>query len=437
MMTAVNSMTLLQLQQRVTSLLSVPDTRDVWVTAELMDVAVRGGHCYMELVQKDARGVSTVAKARAIIWAGTFYALNEKFRSQTGQPFASGLKVMVKVSVNYHAVFGLSLIISDVDASYTLGDLLRRRREILERLKQDGILDQNRQLDWPEVPWRVAVISAPGAAGYGDFVNQLLGNRFNLRFKVKLFQAVMQGDRAPSTIMSALEAIASDSDEWDCVVIIRGGGATSDLAAFESYDLAAKIAMFELPVVVGIGHERDVTVLDYVANMRVKTPTAAAEWLIGRGHEALGRLQTLATDIAAAVSAVTAGYSQRLAYCAGLLPVLPASVVERQRSRLAAARVALGALVGRTDAEKMRLSATASGISIATRNLMLGSSRQLDALSRLLDALSPEATLRRGFSVTRVGGRAVTSVSQLIPGAVVTTLFAEGAAESTITKINR
>lgn len=430
-------MTLLQLQQRVTALLNVASTRDVWVTAELMDVAVRGGHCYMELVQKDSRGVSTVARARAIIWAGTFYGLNEKFRAQTGQTFASGLKVMVKVSVNYHAVFGLSLIISDVDASYTLGDLLRRRREILERLKNEGILEQNRQLDWPEVPWRVAVISAPGAAGYGDFVNQLLGNRFNLRFKVKLFPAVMQGDRAPSTIISALEAVAGDDSEWDCVVIIRGGGATSDLAAFENYDLAAKIALFELPVIVGIGHERDITVLDYVANMRVKTPTAAAEWLVGRGHEALARLQTLAVDIAAAARSVTAGYNQRLAHCAGMLPVLPGAVVDRQRSRLNAARAAMASLVGRTDVEKMRLEASGRGVAVATCNIINRNTERLTALGRLLEALSPEATLRRGFSVTRVDGRAVTSAAQLAEGTVVTTIFAEGSAESTITKINR
>lgn len=429
-------MTLLQLQQRVTALLAVAATRDVWVTAELMDVAVRGGHCYMELVQKDPAGAATVAKARGIIWAGQYARLAAKFFAATGQRFATGLKVMVRVSVNYHAVFGMSLVISDIDPAYTMGDLLRRRREILARLQSEGILGQNRSLEWPAVPWRVAVVSAPGAAGYGDFVSQLLRNRFRLRFKVKLFPAVMQGDRAPSTVMAALEAVATDDTGWDCVVIIRGGGATSDLAAFEDYDLAAAVAMFPLPVIVGIGHERDVTVLDYVANMRVKTPTAAAEWLVGRGHEALTALHALGSDIAAAARAVTEGHRRRLASCSGLLPVLPGAVVERQRARLASAASGLAMLVGRTDAARTRLGSIADGLVAAIGNLMSRRRDSLDAAGRLLDALSPQAILRRGFSVTRVDGQAVTSAAQLTPGAVITTILADGSVQSTVNEYN-
>lgn len=427
-----NSMTLLQLQQRVTALLAVPSTRDVWVTAELMDVAVRGGHCYMELVEKDRSGATTVAKARGIIWAGQYARLSAKFMAATGQRFATGLKVMVKVTVNYHPVFGMSLVISDIDPSFTMGDLLRRRREILARLQSEGILEQNRSLQWPAVPWRIAVVSAPGAAGYGDFVNQLLRNRFRLRFHVKLFPAVMQGDRAPSTIISALESIVADDTEWDCVVIIRGGGATSDLAAFEDYDLAAAVAMFPLPVIVGIGHERDVTVLDYVANMRVKTPTAAAEWLIGCGDRALTTLRTLGGEIAAAARSVTEGYARRLAYCSGLLPVLPGASVQRQRGRLDAVAAALGGLAGRTDAEKMRLRSIERQLATAPAAVLSRQSERLDSAARLLEALSPQAILRRGFTVTRIGGQTLMSASQLAPGVEITTVFADGEVKSTV-----
>lgn len=268
---ANEALTLLELNKRISSLITVASTQNVWVTAELSDVAVRGGHCYMELLQKDVERGTTLAKARAMIWSSLYPRIEAQFYAATGQRFGTGIKVMVQVSATMHPVYGISLVINAVNPEYTMGDLLRRRREMLERLKQEGILEMNRSLEWILVPQRIAVISAPGAAGYGDFVNQLYSNPAKLRFEVKLFPAVMQGERAPETIISALEQIAAQADEWDGVVIIRGGGATSDLVAFENYDLAVHVAQFPLPIIVGIGHERDVTILDYVANMRVKT----------------------------------------------------------------------------------------------------------------------------------------------------------------------
>ena len=426
------TLTLQQLQQRINRLITCDATRDVWVTAELSDVAVRGGHCYMELLQKDQDGAVTLAKARGIIWSSALKGISAKFHAVTGRPLATGLKVMVRVTATYHPVYGFSLQITDIDPAYTMGDLLRRRAEIINRLRSEGILEQNRSLEWTAVPQRIAVISAPGAAGYGDFVNQLLNNPHKLRFAVKLFPAVMQGDRTPSTVIAALEAIAMDSEEWDCVVIIRGGGATSDLASFEDYDLAAAVAMYPLPVVIGIGHERDITVLDYVANMRVKTPTAAAEWLVGRGESALSTLRDLGNAIALGSSEKIAGAMHRLAYFEGLLPVLPMQTLERRKAQLLTVTSQLGAVAGRIGPHMARLDAMAASLLTATATITDRRRARLDALEQIASALSPAATLARGYSITRVDGHAVTRAESLSRGQAVTTSLADGSFTSTV-----
>ena len=424
---SVQSLTLLQLNQRIAALMTVPDTQNVWVTAELSDVAVRGGHCYMELLQKHPETGATLAKARGVIWANVYSRLATDFMKATGQRFVSGLKVMVRASASMHRVYGMSLVISAINPEYTMGDLLRRRREILERLQKEGILELNRQLQWVEVPQRIAVISARGAAGYGDFINQLYNNPSRLNFKIQLFEAVMQGDRTPSTIIAALDLIASQQEEWDGVVIIRGGGATSDLVAFEDYDLAAHIAQFPLPVIVGIGHERDVTVLDYVANMRVKTPTAAAEWLISRGDVALEWLRSTGASILQIVSDRIAGCKQQLSYYEALLPTAPLTAVEREQARLRGDMMTLAQISARRIAPELaRLDHVEKSIASATEMVLRRRNDRLDAMQAMLNALSPEATLRRGYSITRVGGKAVTDASQITEGTQIETTLANG-----------
>ena len=225
----VEALTLYQLNRRIAELVTNSSTQNVWVTAELSDVAVRGGHCYMELLQKDPDTGATVAKARAAIWANVFSRLRSDFYIATGQDFATGLKVMVRASVSMHPVYGMSLVINAVNPEYTMGDLLRRRKEMLARLKAEGILDMNRSLCWNEPPLRIAIVSAEGAAGYGDFMNQLNGNQLGLRFTTRLFPAIMQGERTAQSVIAALGLIAVEQEQWDGVVIIRGGGATSDL----------------------------------------------------------------------------------------------------------------------------------------------------------------------------------------------------------------
>lgn len=428
-----DTLTLEQFTSRLSSLISSESSlRNVWVTAETSDLR-RNMHCYLELIQKDPVTGEPVARARATIWRSALARIESDFMAATGSRLASGMKVRVLVSANYHPAYGLSLNITDIDPVYTMGDLMRLRLEILSRLQNEGVVDLNRSLEWPDVPLRIAVISAPGAAGYGDFIHQLYTNPRSLRFTTRLFPAIMQGQQAPPSIICALEAIAAEEDEWDGVVIIRGGGATSDLAAFENYDLASNVAQFPLPVIIGIGHERDVTVLDYVANMRVKTPTAAAEWLISRGMEALERIDALASGIHSAASAMIAESREQLAYMSARLPYLPQNAVDSARKRLDRAMLVLSETArGRLRPELSRLDMSAERLSAATTSILERRRHRLDSINELIDVLSPVATLRRGYSITRVNGHAVTSVGELKAGMTIETTLADGTVNSNI-----
>ena len=387
----MESLTLLELNRRIASLVVTPSTQNVWVTAELSDVSVRGGHCYMELLQKDPANGTTLAKARAAIWANNFRVIRSDFYASTGQDFTTGLKVMVRVSVSMHPVYGMSMVINAVNPDYTMGDILRRRKEILAKLESEGIADINKSLCWPEPALRIAVISSPEAAGYGDFMNQIVGNSLRLRFDIKLFPAIMQGERTAQSVINALSVIESEQQRWDGVVIIRGGGATSDLLGFENYDLAAKVASFPLPVLVGIGHERDVTVLDYVACVRVT------------------------------------GCKEQLSQFEGRIPTLPLAALERAKSKTDRYAAALQQLAfKRLQPQISRLDTIASSLGLAVSNTIGLRRSRLDALNRLLEALSPQATLRRGYSITRYNGEAVTSADAIPQGEVLTTTLADG-----------
>jgi exodeoxyribonuclease VII large subunit len=266
-----------------------------WVQAELSEVhANYNGHCYVEFVQKDPRSNNLIAKARGTIWSNVYHLLKPYFEEATGQTFTAGIKVLVKVTVDFHELYGFSLSVQDIDPTYTLGDMARRRQEILRQLETEGVLTMNKELHLPACLQRIAVISSATAAGYGDFCNQLQHNPYGLVFYTRLFPAVMQGDRTEAAVIAALDAIAAQQDRWDAVVIIRGGGATSDLSCFDTYALAANCAQYPLPIITGIGHERDDTVIDSVAHTRVKTPTAAAEFLIAHQLQAAEAVEALA-----------------------------------------------------------------------------------------------------------------------------------------------
>lgn len=428
------SISLLELTRRIAYLVQAPETQNVWVTAELQDVNARGGHCYMELLQKDEAG-RQVARIRGCCWANIYGPLARRFYQATGQQFASGLKVMLKVSASMHPVFGLSLVVLEVNPEYTLGDLVRRRMEIINRLQKEGVLEMNRQLQWPKVVQRIAVISAKGAAGYGDFLNQLYHNPMRLRFHTELFQATMQGTSAPASIIDALSRIADCQEEFDGVVIIRGGGATSDLQAYEDYDLAVAVAQFPLPIAIGIGHERDITVLDWVANTRLKTPTAVAEWLISRNENVLNALGVAGNKILQLVNDRLAGNKQQLAQAEALLPVAARGTLDRRNQRLRQAIASLAGLpAAKIQPALARLDAFPQRIADAIAARITFARGQINAQEHILKVLSPAATLARGYSITRIDGHAVSSVQAVPPGSILEITLSDGTISATSRK---
>jgi len=393
----------------------LPDT--YWVQAELSDVRSNSsGHCYLEFVQKDTGGNHLVAKARGTIWSNIFKMLKPYFEQETGQQFASGIKVLVQVSVEFHELYGYSLTVLDIDPTYTLGDMARRRREIILRLEEEGVLTMNKELDIPLAPQRIAVISSATAAGYGDFCDQLKNNPYGLSFQTKLFPAVMQGERVEESIISALESVYQELDEWDVVVLIRGGGATSDLSGFDTYNLAANCAQFPLPIVTGIGHERDETVLDIVAHTRVKTPTAAAEYLIGRLYETALKLEDHASRVVNKVE-------ERLNWEHTRLNRLSERIPMNVRMCLQAGHYAVKGIQHRID--------------VALQERLLKEKHRLRLLEHQVRTASPEHLLKRGYSITLLDGRAVTDISMLKEGDVVTTRYAKGESQSVIMKIKK
>lgn len=413
-------------------LVKVPAVTDVWVAGELSDFSLRGGHCYADLVEKDDDG-KPLAKIPLRIWNYLFQSLNAKFTHGTGTPLTNGLKIKVCVSPSIHKLYGLSVVASDIDPTYTMGDLLRRRQQIIDRLTREGVINLNRELTWPDVPSRIAVISSPTAAGYGDFLNQLFNNEPCIRFSVKLFEAMMQGEKARPTILAALDRIAAEADDWDGVVIIRGGGASLDLQCFEDYDLAAAVAQFPLPVMIGIGHERDITVLDYVANRRVKTPTAAAEWFIKRGESLLNRLNSIGSALLQRASDIMAAEKEQLSYFEGVISVFPLNAIRHADTRLSGCVNALSNVTTRRILPALeKLNSAQESIVRAASSAISSQRERLAADERLLKALSPQAVLARGYSLTRLGGKIVTTTSEVAKGSVITTTLADGSVESIV-----
>ena len=413
------------------------DLQRQWIVAETSDVRVVRGHCYMELVEKDDRG-NMVARVSAVAWASVYAAINDKFVKATGSSLKTGLKVLVMATATFHSQYGFKVVINDIDPNYTVGDMERQRQEIIDRLTREGVIGMNKQLPWPAVPQRIAIVSAAGAAGYGDFLNQLHGNPYGLQFYTCLFQASMQGNQTVPTVLSALDRINAHVEWFDCVVIIRGGGATSELNSFDNYDLAFTVANFPLPVIVGIGHERDVTVLDYVAAMRVKTPTAAAEWLIQRGTSELARLNDVQDAVINNVRDTVARAREQLAYFTSLIPATAHRIIDTHRIRLGNYAHSIPLVAGNLiQGQRMRLERDAERIGEAVDRTMQRERQRLQALDDKAALLSPLNTLQRGYALVRVGDKCVTAASHLQPGDQVSLQFAQGNAGATINQVNQ
>ena len=384
-----------------------------WVTGELSEVReTAAGHCYIELVQRDEATGELVAKARGTIWARIYTLLRPCFLEETGQPFVAGIKVLLQVTVGFHELYGYALDVCNIDPAYTIGEMARRRLAVIKRLTDEGVIDLNKELLFPLLPQRIAVISSPTAAGYGDFCDQLLGNKYGFVFYPRLFPSPMQGSGVEQGIIDALNRVAADIDLWDVVVIIRGGGATSELSCFDTYDLANNCAQFPLPIITGIGHQRDESVLDIVAHTRAKTPTAAAELLIHAMLEQGAFLDSAMQEVMSAARAYIDAERQRVNTLATRLPISATLCMQR---------------------EKMRLQPVVQQLSSEVRLFLREQNHRLDILKEKADAASPRHILAMGYSITRVNGKAVRSLGEIAAGDNVVTMVADGEFTSTVT----
>ena len=382
---------------------------EYWVEAELSECRETRGHCYMELIQKDELSATPVAKAQAKCWANKWLTIRPYFERITGQQLHAGMKVLLQVYPQFHEAYGFSWIVNDIDPTYTIGDMARKRQEIIKKLKDEGVFDLQKELQLPMFCQRIAVISSQTAAGYGDFCNQLADNPYGFKFETQLFPATMQGEGVEQSIINALERIY-DTD-YDCVVIIRGGGATSDMSGFDTLALAENVANFPIPIITGIGHERDESILDMVSHTRVKTPTAAAAFLIEHLKEVLDVIDSSQDRITRYAQQKLTTLNSQLAIVSESIPRLFSLVKTRQESKL--------------DIFEQRMRT-----SIDRR--LTSESHKLELISEKLKALDPTLLLARGYSITMHNGHAVKDAFSLAPGTEIETRLAKGTIHSII-----
>lgn len=429
------------------------ELQGVWVVAELTEVRASGGHVYVELAEKDDAG-NIVAKLRGNIWRNVCTRMGASYgRQRMLELIKTGSEVLVYGSVNYSPLYSVAFNITDIDPTY-VRDTNRLQAQIIATLKAEGILEANKQLSLCEAPQRIAVISAAGAAGYGDFMNQLLRNPYRLRFDTELFSAVMQGASVTTTVRAALDCIEQRADEFDCVVIIRGGGATTDLAGFDEVQLARAVALFPLPIIVGIGHERDNTVLDFIAHTRVKTPTAAAEFLVARNAAILARITDLTKYIASYAQKMVYGEHRQLEFYADKVPTLASNRIRDVRLRLNeltaalpllvqnrlvkarsgldnASRAIEGSVQRRITVESVRLETMRKSLERDLQVSLTRAGTLLQSIEDKVRLLSPQNVLRRGYSITTHEGHAVRNADDIKPGARLVTRLEHGTLTST------
>lgn len=411
-MASERTFTLLELNHMVRETIERQMDGKYWVEAELSDLHDRN-HCYMELVENDPFGPTPLAKARAVCWANRWTALRSKFERQTQQQLRPGIKVRMMVTPTFHESYGFAYQVSDIDPDYTLGDIVRKRMEIIRQLKEAGIFDLQRELALPRFAQRIAVISSAQAAGYGDFCHQIDDNSYGLSFSHELFAAIMQGEQVEQSVIAALDRINARIDEFDVVVIIRGGGATTDMSGFDTLALAENVANFPLPIITGIGHDRDECILDMVSYMRVKTPTAAAAFLIDHLSEVYTALVSARERISRIAERHLAYEKMRLKQLADRIPTLFALTRERQTKRI-------DALAHRLD-------------SAATQRLERERHR-LQLVAQRAQAQDPIHILRRGYSITLHNGHALHSGDELADGDIIETRLEQGTLKSEIRK---
>ena len=403
--------TLLELNRLVREVIESEMPHEYWVEAELSECRESRGHCYMELIEKDEHSATPIAKASAKCWAQKWMLVRPYFERTTGQRLAAGMKVLLKVYPQFHEAFGFSWIVTDIDPTYTMGDMARKRQEIIRQLKEEGVFELQKELELPVFSQRIAVISSETAAGYGDFCNQLSDNPYGFQFRTWLFPAIMQGEGTGQSIIVALEKIYTIINQFDCVVIIRGGGATSDMSGFDTLELAENVANFPIPIITGIGHERDESILDMVSHMRVKTPTAAAALLIDHLKIVLDTINNSQNSITRSVQQKLSTLNAQLLTVSEAIPRLFSIVKTRHEARLDAFGQKIPMLIER------RLTNTC---------------HQLEILEEKVKSLDPQLLLKRGYSITLHNGKAVRDPRQLRQGDEIETRLEKGTLKSII-----
>ena len=404
--------TLFELNRLVREAIEDALPMEYWVEAELSECRESRGHCYMELIQKDEQTATPIAKASAKCWANKWLTIRPYFERTTGQQLHAGMKVLLQVYPQFHEAYGFSWIVTDIDPTYTLGDMARKRQEIIQKLKAEGVFDLQKELQLPVFCQRIAVISSQTAAGYGDFCNQLADNPYGFKFETQLFPAIMQGEGVEQSIISALEQIYDMP--FDCVVIIRGGGATSDMSGFDTLALAENVANFPIPIITGIGHERDESILDMISHTRVKTPTAAAALLIDHLKGVLEAIEGAQSMITHYVQQKLSIANSQLSIISEAIPRLFSIVKTRQEAKIDALYTRLPMLIERRFTSERH---------------------RLQLMDEKLKALDPTLLLARGYSITMHNGRAVKDASQLPPGAEIETRLAKGTIHSVIKSV--
>ncbi len=434
-----NTLTLFELNTLVRETLALEMPDEYWVEAELSEAREVRGHCYMELIQKEEGSNTPVAKASAKCWANTWQLVKPHFMRITGQQIHAGMKVMLKVFAQFHESYGFSWIVTDIDPTYTMGDMARKRQKIIRLLKEEGVFELQKELQLPMFCQRVAVISSANAAGYGDFVNQLENNEYDFRFHTQLFPATMQGEGVEQSVILALEKIYKmhqgfkNNEKFDCVVIIRGGGATSDLSGFDTLALAENVANFPIPIITGIGHERDESVLDMVSHTRVKTPTAAAAFLINHLKVVLDLIEDAEQRISSKVrqqmdvqKIQLLHYSQQIPSLFSLVKTRQEACIDRLQNNL------LLSISSRLQEEHHLLDIVSHDIQPVLERKILREGHLLELLKEKVEALNPELLLQRGYSITFANGKVVKDGSLMKTGDELETRLAKGTVRSIV-----
>ncbi len=427
------SVTLFELNSLVRETIAIAMPDSYWVEAELSEARESGGHCYMELIQKDLFTNTPIAKASAKCWKSTWSRVKPNFEQVTGHPLHAGMKVLLCVNAQFHENFGFSWIVSDIDPTFTLGDMARKRQEIIFLLKEQGVFELNKELILSPFTQRIAVISSQSAAGYGDFRKQLSENNYGFAFHIELFTAVMQGEQVEESVVSALNEIYERADDFDCVVIIRGGGSTSDLSGFDTLALAENVANFPLPVITGIGHDRDESILDMVAFQRMKTPTAAAAFLIDRLKQTSDRIEHAEKSIITIVQGRLKAEKQKIHHMAELIPHIFSVAKAQQEKHVESLYTRLyTAIRHRLSTEHHHIELLSGRMQPSIKQLLLGEKHRLDLLTQRTEAADPNLLLRRGYSITLKNGHTVRDPKQLHRGDEIETRLEKGTIKSII-----